>query len=142
MLLALKGACRVASQRRGIAAACLLACLVAAWAGPRTAAAQDRPLGPGEIQQAITRARDFLIRQQKPDGCWEALHSADKRVGATGLVLLALANAGLEAELDGARRPTRGDDLGVASIGDLPTEDLSRPPSGLFGVVGQHHTDR
>jgi|694.fasta_scaffold39073_2 hypothetical protein len=104
MLLALKGACRVASQRRGIAAACLLACLVAAWAGPGTAAAQDRPLGPGEIQQAITRARDFLIRQQKPDGCWEALHSADKRVGATGLVLLALANAGLEAEHPAMRK--------------------------------------
>jgi hypothetical protein len=59
---------------------------------------------PGEIQRAVEKARDFLVRQQKGDGWWEAMHSADKRVGATGLVLLALGNAGLDAQDLAVRR--------------------------------------
>lgn len=85
-------------------AICLTGCLLVAPPGIAPAAAQDRPIAPGEIQRSIEKARDFLVRQQKPDGYWEALHSADKRVGATGLVLLALANAGLDAEHPAVRR--------------------------------------
>jgi len=73
----------------GLGAACV------AMASPSLLVAAE-PLRPGEIQKAVEKARDFLLRQQKGDGWWEAMHSADKRVGATGLVLLALANAGLD----------------------------------------------
>lgn len=92
-----------AGRRRPLLA-CLSIALTLAAAGGRVAPAQDRPIAPGEIQRSIEKARDFLVRQQKPDGYWEALHSADKRVGATGLVLLALANAGLDAEHPALRR--------------------------------------
>lgn len=61
-------------------------------------------LGPGEIQRAVEKARDFLVRQQKGDGYWEAMSSPDKRVGATGLVLLALGNAGLTPDDPTMRR--------------------------------------
>jgi hypothetical protein len=86
------------------ALAALVVGLVLPAAGLRQAAAQDRPFGANDIEQAIVKARDFLVRQQKPDGCWEAMHAADKRVGATGLVLLALANAGLDAEHPAVRK--------------------------------------
>jgi len=72
----------------------IVAFALAAASGPTVAGAEGRPIGPGEIQRSIEKAREFLVRQQKPDGYWEAMHSADKRVGATGLVLLAPANAG------------------------------------------------
>ncbi len=78
------------SFARGLAIASLV--LIAS----PTAAAEK--LGPGEIQRTVEKARDFLVRQQKGDGWWEAMNSADKRVGATGLVLLALGNAGLAAD--------------------------------------------
>ena len=78
--------------------------VVAAACGPTVVGAEGQPIGPGEIQRSIEKAREFLVRQQKPDGYWEALHSADKRVGATGLVLLALANAGLDAEHPAMRK--------------------------------------
>jgi hypothetical protein len=61
---------------------------------PATPAAEP-PLPPEAIDRAITKARDWLVKQQDPDGSWIAMRSDDKRVGATGLVLLALANAGL-----------------------------------------------
>jgi hypothetical protein len=81
----------------GLVLACLAAC-----GGSQLAAAE--PLAAGKIQQAVEKARDFLVRQQKGDGWWEAMHSADKRVGATGLVLLALANAGLDDTAPAVRR--------------------------------------
>ncbi len=62
------------------------------------------PIAPGDIQRAIERAREFLVRQQQREGYWEAMHAADKRVGATGLVLLALANAGLDADHAAVRK--------------------------------------
>jgi hypothetical protein len=87
-----------------LAAGCLAMCLILAGASQALVAADGQPLGPGEIQRAIERARDFLVRQQKPDGHWDALQSNDKQVGATGLVLVALANAGLDAEHPAMRR--------------------------------------
>ena len=59
----------------------------------------DGPLGSADIQRAIDRCRGFLISQQLPDGSWraEARHSDDTGIGATALVMLALANAGVEA---------------------------------------------
>jgi hypothetical protein len=89
-------------RRLGIAALGLGAVWIAvALHGPVGAAETIRP---GEIQRAVEKARDFLVRQQKADGWWEAMHSADKRVGATGLVLLALGNAGLDAQDLAVRR--------------------------------------
>ncbi len=66
--------------------------------GPLGAAEGDRPpLRPEQIQRAIDRSRDWLIKQQRPDGSWEtAMRSNDSRVGATSLVMLALANAGVD----------------------------------------------
>ncbi len=90
--------------RRRLAAAALglgAVLLAVALHGPVRAAEAIRP---GEIQRAVEKARDFLVRQQKGDGWWEAMHSADKRVGATGLVLLALGNAGLDAQDLAVRR--------------------------------------
>jgi hypothetical protein len=85
--------------RRGswIAAAALLAALCPAAAIPATP-------GPADIQTAVEKARDYLITQQREDGSWEAMRSADKRVGATALVMLALANAGVPAEQPAMRR--------------------------------------
>ena len=85
--------------RRGswIAAAALLAALCPAAAIPATP-------GPTDIQTAVEKARDYLITQQREDGSWEAMRSADKRVGATALVMLALANAGVPAEQPAMRR--------------------------------------
>ena len=68
-------------------------------------AALPAPLpGPSDIQTAVEKARDYLITQQRDDGSWEAMRSADKRSGATGLVMLALANAGVTAEQPAMRR--------------------------------------
>jgi squalene cyclase len=64
----------------------------------------DPPPGPSDIQTAVEKARDYLITQQRDDGSWEAMRSADKRSGATGLVMLALANAGVTAEQPAMRR--------------------------------------
>ncbi|MFM1905060.1 MAG: hypothetical protein RLZZ440_2960, partial [Planctomycetota bacterium] len=61
------------------------------------APALSAPLQPDDIERALEKGRDYLIRQQNPNGSWDAMGSPDKRVGATGLVLLALANAGLDA---------------------------------------------
>ena len=84
-----------------IAAATVIVCLVAA--GWRAATAAP-PLGPDDIQRAIDRARDHLLTQQRNDGSWDAMGSADKRVGATALVMLALSNAGVRAEQPAMRR--------------------------------------
>ncbi len=62
---------------------------------PRLAAAP--PLAAGAIEQAIVKARGWLAGQQRGDGSWQA-QRADGNEGPTGLVLLALANAGLGAD--------------------------------------------
>jgi len=79
------------------------AVVVGALAGGPARAAEPA-LAPDAIDRAITKARDWLVKQQRPDGSWVAMRSDDKRVGATGLVLLALASAGLPAEHAAMRR--------------------------------------
>ena len=66
---------------------------------PAPLAAEEPPLSPEKIQRAIEKARDWLLREQKPNGTWECgMRTQDTRVGATALVVLALANAGVAAE--------------------------------------------
>jgi hypothetical protein len=65
----------------------------------RTAAAQRPGITTGQIEEAIRRARDWLMRQQRADGSWEcAMRPNETRVGATSLVTLALLNAGVPPE--------------------------------------------
>jgi subtilisin family serine protease len=53
-------------------------------------------LPPDAIQQAIEKARTWLVKQQRPDGAWvSAMRAGNDNVGPTGLVMLALANAGV-----------------------------------------------
>jgi hypothetical protein len=66
--------------------------------------AADPPLPPGAIDRSITKAREWLVKQQQADGSWVAMRADDKRIGATGLVLLALANAGVPPEHPAMRR--------------------------------------
>ena len=76
-----------------------LACLATAFAGGLAGAAdRDRgPVSPEKIQRAIEKARDWLIREQEANGSWEcSMRTEDTRVGATSLVMLALANAGVD----------------------------------------------
>ena len=85
--------------RRRLPAAIVRAAVCAAvllGAAPRAASAAP-PLGAADIQRAIDKARQFLVSQQRADGTWEAMRSAEKRAGATALVILALANAGMPA---------------------------------------------
>ena len=86
--------------RGRIAGGCLLA--AACWWPAAGHAAP--PLPPDAIQKSIERGTDWLIRQQQPDGSWQAMRSDDKRVGATGLVVLALANAGVPVDHPALRR--------------------------------------
>ena len=76
----------------------LLLFLPASGAKPLAAADKDSPsVSSQKIQRSIEKARDWLIREQKPNGSWEcAMRTEDTRVGATSLVVLALANAGVE----------------------------------------------
>ena len=95
-------AVRIPAARRLVAsvlAVLLGGCLI----GGRLAQAAA-PLPPDAIQRSIDKARDWLGKQQRPDGSWLAMRSADRSVGATGLVLLALANAGLSADDPAVRR--------------------------------------
>jgi hypothetical protein len=69
-----------------------------------TPARAAEPLPADAIQRAIDKAGGWLVKQQRPDGSWLAMRSADRSVGATGLVLLALANAGLSPEDPAMRR--------------------------------------
>jgi hypothetical protein len=82
-------------------AAALFVCLgliaVGGAAPARAADDANPPLSPAAIQRAIERARDWLIREQQANGSWEcSMRTEDTRVGATALVLLALANAGVD----------------------------------------------
>ena len=88
-------------RRGGRHARVVLACL-AAFA--LRAASAAPPLGPNDIQHAIDKARDYLVSQQRDDGSWEAMRSSDKRAGATALVMLALANAGMNANQPALRK--------------------------------------
>jgi hypothetical protein len=86
--------------------ALVIVATAAAWAvaivppiGPRAACA-DEPaaVSPEKIQRAIEKARDWLLREQEANGAWEcSIRTEDTRVGATALVMLALANAGVES---------------------------------------------
>ena len=84
---------------RALLAAALfaLAC-PAAVVAPAQAADRDKaPLSTEKIQRAIEKARDWLIREQQANGSWEcSMRTEDTRVGATALVMLALANAGVD----------------------------------------------
>ncbi|MFM8495226.1 MAG: prenyltransferase/squalene oxidase repeat-containing protein, partial [Planctomycetia bacterium] len=74
-------------------------CLCAIGLATPVRAADAEPLSPERIQRAIEKARDWLVREQAGDGSWEcAMRTQDTRVGATALVMLALANAGVKAE--------------------------------------------
>ena len=75
----------------------LLAGLAAVLCSGTAVAADPPPLAPGQIQRSIERARDWLVQQQRPDGSWTAMRAGNTNVGATSLVVLALANAGVEA---------------------------------------------
>ncbi|NDC62444.1 MAG: DUF4159 domain-containing protein [Planctomycetia bacterium] len=71
--------------------------LVAASLLSAAPAGEPQPLSSERIQRVIEKAREFLIREQEANGSWEcAMRTDDTRVGATSLVMLALANAGVE----------------------------------------------
>jgi len=83
-------------RRRWAAVVCILAGLTIG--GPAAAADRDdQPVSAAKIQRAIEKARDWLIREQEANGAWEcSMRTDDTRVGATALVMLALANAGID----------------------------------------------
>jgi hypothetical protein len=53
--------------------------------------------GSKETEAAVRKAIDWLVRNQKPDGSWDA-PEADCRVGVTGLAVLAFLGAGHSPE--------------------------------------------
>ena len=56
-------------------------------------------LRPEQISNAIEQAKNWLIRKQSPNGTWKsAMRTNETVVGATALVVLALANAGVDAD--------------------------------------------
>ena len=64
-----------------------------------TAAAQQAAVTTRQIEEAIDKARDWLVRQQNANGSWDcSMRPNETRVGATSLVTLALLNAGLPPE--------------------------------------------
>ena len=80
-------------------------CLCAAMLAAPARAADGEALSPEQIQRAIEKARDWLIREQEGDGSWEcAMRTQDTRVGATALVMLALANAGVKSDEPALRK--------------------------------------
>ena len=65
---------------------------------PAASAAEPPAVSAEKIQRAIEKARDWLLREQEANGAWEcSMRTEDTRVGATALVILALANAGVES---------------------------------------------
>ena len=63
------------------------------------ASSAENDLQPEQINNAIEKAKNWLIRQQSPDGTWKSSMRSDETVvGATALVVLALANAGLDKD--------------------------------------------
>lgn len=55
-------------------------------------------VGPDQISQAIELASGWLIRQQRPEGAWQYNGQNNETIGATALVVLALANAGVKED--------------------------------------------
>ena len=85
---------RISGFRGRVMLRLLLAALPAMAARPAVTA---EPVSPQRIQRAIEKARDWLIREQEANGSWEcSMRTEDTRVGATSLVMLALANAGVD----------------------------------------------
>ena len=85
--------------RLRVAAACLALPLLLT--PPRLPAADREPaaVSPEKIRRAIDKARDWLLGEQQPNGTWQVgMRTDDTRVGATALVMLALANAGVPVE--------------------------------------------
>ncbi|NBX30509.1 hypothetical protein EBR04_08745, partial [bacterium] len=77
----------------------MLAALVVWLAVAGRMPAASAALPPDAIQQAIEKARAWLVKQQRPDGAWvSAMRAGNDNVGPTGLVMLALANAGVTAK--------------------------------------------
>jgi hypothetical protein len=52
---------------------------------------------PEQIQRSIDKARDWLLKQQQPDGSWPTVRMPFP-VGSSALTMLALANAGIDAD--------------------------------------------
>jgi serine/threonine protein kinase len=65
---------------------------------------KGRVIVPSRSAAVIEKASKYLLSQQRDDGSWDAMGSADKRIGATALVMLALSNAGVRAEQPAMRR--------------------------------------
>ena len=86
-------------SRRFVAVVVATTAFLSATALQGVQAADREPVkvSPEKIQRSIERARDWLLRQQQGNGSWEcAMRPEDTRVGATALVMLALANAGVD----------------------------------------------
>ena len=68
------------------------------WSVAQAAEREAPPLSPEKIQRGIEKSRDWLLREQLGNGAWECtIRTEETRIGTTSLVMLALANAGLEA---------------------------------------------
>jgi lanosterol synthase len=59
--------------------------------------------GPAQCARAITRARDFLLGRQRPDGAWPGFWGINF-IYATGFAVAALRDAGLPADHPAVRR--------------------------------------
>jgi len=74
---------------------------------PAAFSAEDE-LQPEQINNAIEQAKKWLIRQQSPNGTWKSAMRTDETVvGATALVVLALANAGVDADEPAMKKALR-----------------------------------
>ena len=98
---------------------------------PVAFSAEDE-LQPEQINNAIEQAKKWLIRQQSPNGTWKSAMRTDETVvGATALVVLALANAGVDADEqhDGAIR-----DAGLEEIEEKKLDNMT-----VEQIIQMHH---
>jgi lanosterol synthase len=71
---------------------------------PRTPTASTQAAyDPAECAQAVARAQNFLLAQQRPDGAWPGFWGINF-IYATGLAVAALRDAGLSADHESVRR--------------------------------------